>query len=59
MERYLCPWDYAAGALIVEEAGGRVTDFSGGALSLTEGGGVVSSNGAVHRELLALMSRAE
>ena len=59
VERYLCPWDYAAGALIVEEAGGRVTDFSGGALSLTEGGGVVSSNGAVHRELLALMSRAE
>ncbi len=29
-ELYLKPWDMAAGALIVEEAGGTVTDFFGG-----------------------------
>lgn len=28
-EMLLCPWDYAAGALIVEEAGGIVSDFDG------------------------------
>lgn len=28
-EMILCPWDYAAGALIVEEAGGIVSDFDG------------------------------
>ncbi len=32
-ELSLAPWDYAAGALIVEEAGGIVTDISGNAFS--------------------------
>ena len=46
-------WDHAAGALIVEEAGGRVTDIHGqplnfGQARLAAGGGVVASNGVVH-----------
>lgn len=29
LERYIHPWDYMAGALLVEEAGGRTSTFSG------------------------------
>jgi myo-inositol-1(or 4)-monophosphatase len=46
-------WDVAAGALMVEEAGGRVTDYLGGALNL-EGGEVVASNGRLHPVMLEL-----
>jgi myo-inositol-1(or 4)-monophosphatase len=51
-ERKLSPWDLAAGALIVVEAGGTVTDTRGGPLDLHEGE-VVASNGAIHQELIA------
>ena len=43
-------WDLAAVQVIVEEAGGRFSDFSGA--SRIDGGGAISSNGAVHDELL-------
>ena len=48
------PWDIAAPALIVEEAGGRFSDFSG-RFSIRSGSAVFS-NGAVHDEILALVS---
>lgn len=51
-EQRLRPWDTAAAALIVEEAGGRVTSFSGGPFQSREGT-VVASNGALHEEMLA------
>jgi myo-inositol-1(or 4)-monophosphatase len=47
-------WDVAAGALLVEEAGGRVTDFSGGAMP-NDGLEVAASNGALHAALLAVL----
>ncbi|MBF6567504.1 MAG: inositol monophosphatase [Candidatus Binataceae bacterium] len=47
----LRPWDVAAGALIVEEAGGRVTNMDESALDL-EGGRIVASNSHVHRAML-------
>jgi myo-inositol-1(or 4)-monophosphatase len=47
--------DVAAGALIVEEAGGRVTDFSGRPLDVTAVRDVVASNGRVHDALLGLL----
>ncbi|MCI4671101.1 MAG: inositol monophosphatase [Bacteroidia bacterium] len=50
-EYQLNPWDVAAGALIVEEAGGKVTDFHGGD-DYIFGGQVVSSNGIIHQELM-------
>jgi myo-inositol-1(or 4)-monophosphatase len=50
-ELKLHPWDVAAGYLIVEEAGGRISDFSGGGADRA-GREVVASNGAVHDELL-------
>ncbi len=47
----LNPWDVAAGALLVEEAGGRVTDFRGSGEWLF-GEEIVASNGAIHNELI-------
>ncbi len=47
----LSPWDIAAGALLVEEAGGVVTDMEGGTGYL-DSGDVVCGSAGVHRELL-------
>jgi myo-inositol-1(or 4)-monophosphatase len=47
----LNPWDTAAGILLVEEAGGRVTDFSGGQFKL-DSREILASNGLIHAELL-------
>jgi myo-inositol-1(or 4)-monophosphatase len=55
-ERHLKPWDVAAGALIVVEAGGCVTDTRGGRFDPHEGE-VVASNGAIHEELVAELGR--
>jgi 3'(2'), 5'-bisphosphate nucleotidase len=51
-------WDHAAGALIVEEAGGRVTDALGADLDFSRGRrlennrGIVASNGYLHAAVL-------
>lgn len=43
-ELRLSPWDYAAGSLLVEEAGGVVTRIDGGEITLNEGCGVLAAN---------------
>jgi myo-inositol-1(or 4)-monophosphatase len=48
----LNPWDTAAGVLLVEEAGGRVSNFSGGAFDIASRE-VCASNGVLHPALLA------
>ena len=53
-ERDLWPWDIAAGLLLVEEAGGRVSDFKGKPVALTRGR-VVASNGLIHDEMLRVL----
>jgi myo-inositol-1(or 4)-monophosphatase len=53
-ERTLQPWDYAAGSLIVQEAGGRVTDWKSASPSLRRGGSILASNGLIHESLLEL-----
>ena len=50
-EHQLQPWDSAAGYLIVEEAGGKVTDFNGGPYSPYRHG-LVATNGKIHEEML-------
>lgn len=50
-EYSLNPWDVAAGALIVQQAGGTVTDFRGGD-NFLHGGELCASNGKVHIEML-------
>jgi myo-inositol-1(or 4)-monophosphatase len=47
----LNPWDTAAGVLIVQEAGGKVTDFKGGPFRL-DSRETLASNGLVHPALL-------
>jgi myo-inositol-1(or 4)-monophosphatase len=42
-------WDCAAGIVLVQEAGGKVTDFTGGKWSPKE---VLASNGLIHEELM-------
>lgn len=51
----LNPWDYAAGMIVVQEAGGMVTRLDGAVINLFDGGqGVLGSNGKIHNELSAL-----
>jgi myo-inositol-1(or 4)-monophosphatase len=53
-ESGLAPWDCAAGALLVREAGGRVTDLEGAPHHL-RAPWVVATNGAVHDDLRRLV----
>ncbi len=53
-ERGLSPWDVAAGWLIIEEAGGKVTDFKGNEFSLDKNE-VLASNGVLHDNMTALL----
>ena len=57
-ERYIGQWDYMAGALIVKEAGGRVTNYAGDDYFM-EGDSVVATNGVVHQDLLEAVRQAE
>jgi myo-inositol-1(or 4)-monophosphatase len=50
-ELTLSPWDIAAGVLLVEEAGGRVTDFFGGQ-SYLKTGHIIVTNGLIHDWML-------
>jgi myo-inositol-1(or 4)-monophosphatase len=50
-ELRLGAWDVAAGALLVEEAGGTVTDVAGGPLDLSRPS-VLATNGLIHRDML-------
>lgn len=56
-ELRLKPWDYAAGALVVEEAGGRVSAFDGSPLT-TRSTSVLATNGALHEEMLDALANA-
>jgi myo-inositol-1(or 4)-monophosphatase len=51
----LNPWDTAGGILLVEEAGGRVTDFAGGPFRLASDE-ILASNGLIHEELVGFFS---
>ena len=52
-------WDHAAGSLVLEEAGGRVSDLDGRPLDFSKGRmlgnhrGIVCTNGAIHEQVLA------
>ncbi|MBP3849965.1 MAG: inositol monophosphatase [Prevotella sp.] len=51
VERYIGQWDYMAGALIVMEAGGRVTNYAGDTYFM-QGDSIVATNGVVHQDML-------
>lgn len=56
-------WDHAAGLIVVEEAGGRVTDVRGQALDFSHGrklennAGVIATNGPIHERVLEAVAR--
>jgi myo-inositol-1(or 4)-monophosphatase len=50
-EQGINAWDIAAGVLLVEEAGGRVTALDGGPFDL-HSGHIIASNGLVHGEMV-------
>ena len=54
-EHGLSPWDMAAGALLVREAGGHVTDAKGGK-RIFETGDIVAGNAQLHRAMLELVA---
>jgi histidinol-phosphatase len=54
IEESLRTWDWAALAVIVREAGGRMTRLDGSLLS--DGGSVLTTNGVLHDRVLALFS---
>lgn len=48
----LAPWDIAAGKLLIEEAGGKVTHFDGAPLNIYTSPNIVATNSHVHAEVL-------
>ena len=57
-EHKLQAWDSAAGFLIVEEAGGKVTDFTGDRYSPYQPH-IIATNGKIHDELVAIVNGGE
>jgi myo-inositol-1(or 4)-monophosphatase len=55
-EEGLRPWDVAAGVLLVEEAGGRVTHYDGSTFSIY-GTHIAASNGLVHEAVLRVLQQ--
>jgi len=51
----LSPWDVAAGAVLIREAGGRISDFWGGQNFLTSGD-ILAANGQIYKELKTITS---
>jgi myo-inositol-1(or 4)-monophosphatase len=57
-EEKLHPWDVAAGTLMVEEAGGRVTGYFGDAFDM-DALHLVASNGRIHAQVVAVLREIE
>jgi myo-inositol-1(or 4)-monophosphatase len=57
-EESLSPWDMAAGVLIVQEAGGRVTGYLGGAPDI-ESGNILATNGRIHDAMQSILAGIE
>jgi myo-inositol-1(or 4)-monophosphatase len=53
-EYQLSPWDFAAGRLFVEEAGGKVTDARGGELPIGKSS-ILATNGPLHEPMLEVV----
>ncbi len=51
-EVLLSPWDFAAGRIILTEAGGKCTDFDGGELKVCEPTSFLCSNSLIHKQII-------
>ena len=54
----LNPWDFAAGKLLIEEAGGKITGKHGKEVPLTNKSFIVASNGKIHNQMLSVINKA-
>src|SRR3546814_13136412 len=55
-ERGLSPWDYAAGMIVVREAGGYISEMNGKTVSL-DSPSILASNNAIHSDLMKLLRK--
>jgi myo-inositol-1(or 4)-monophosphatase len=58
-ELRLNPWDWAAGVLIVRQAGGQVTTFSGDSKVLHGDETLIASNGLIHEALMKVLNESK
>lgn len=54
-EYNLKPWDYSAGTLIIEEAGGRITDWKGGVLPYLQNSSVITATPEIYEKLKSFL----
>ena len=52
----LQPWDVCAGALIVKEAGGKVSDWDDSPMPFS-GNRILATNGHIHKEMLEVLGK--
>lgn len=55
LEYNLKPWDYSAGALIIEEAGGRITGWSGEALPYLQNASIITATPEIYERLKSFL----
>jgi myo-inositol-1(or 4)-monophosphatase len=58
LHRFAHSWDYGAGALMVQEAGGVVTDMRGEAYTLRTHDVCATANGSLHTEFLSMLAES-
>ena len=57
LEYRVSPWDIAAGAVIIHEAGGKVSDCMGNPVALNRSSSLCASNQALHPAMLEIISK--
>jgi myo-inositol-1(or 4)-monophosphatase len=55
-EKHIHSWDCLAGLLMVQEAGGKTSDYSGGTGQLYTGAAIVATNGLIHERVLEVLN---
>lgn len=56
-ELNLQPWDYAAGMIILREAGGVITDWNGDGPSVLSSDSILATNGLIHQSMMELVNK--
>lgn len=56
LERNLKPWDYAAGIIIIQEAGGIVTNYKGEKIDITRPSDILAGNPTTHNKIRQLLN---